>query len=101
MSGSGRPAPVPKRKSGGKIRRKPDLTAAIRMAVLFGWHESVGNHFSAAVSGDGSPFLMNPKWRHFSEIKASDLLLLAAEDDREPADRDELVIGDAPAQSGR
>ncbi|MES0811144.1 class II aldolase/adducin family protein [Roseibium sp. SCPC15] len=60
---------------------REDLAAAFRLAVKFGWHESVGNHFSVAVSDDGSKFLMNPKWRHFSDIKASDLLLLDATDD--------------------
>lgn len=55
-----------------------DLAAAFRLAARFGWHESVGNHFSAAVSPER--FLLNPKWRHFSEIRASDLLLLEAED---------------------
>jgi len=58
-----------------------DLAAAFRLAVHFNWHESVGNHFSAAVSADGTKFLMNPKWRHFSTIKASDLLLLDVNDD--------------------
>ena len=58
-----------------------DLAAAFRLAVHFNWHESVGNHFSAAASPDGSKFLMNPKWRHFSTIRASDLLLLDANDD--------------------
>ena len=57
-----------------------DLAAAFRLAVHFNWHESVGNHFSAAVSPDGSKFLMNRKWQHFSTIKASDLLLLDAND---------------------
>ena len=51
-----------------------DLAAAFRLAVEFDWHESVANHFSAAVSEDGNVFLLNPKWRHFSTIKASDLL---------------------------
>lgn len=58
-----------------------DLAAAFRLAAQFDWHESVGNHFSAAVSEDGRQFLMNPKWRHFSSIRASDLLLLDADDD--------------------
>jgi ribulose-5-phosphate 4-epimerase/fuculose-1-phosphate aldolase len=58
-----------------------DLAAAFRLAVHFNWHESVGNHFSAAVSADGSKFLMNPKWQHFSTIRASDLLLLDSADD--------------------
>lgn len=60
---------------------REDLAAAFRLAVKFGWSESVGNHFSAAVSDDGSKFLMNPKWRHFGEIRASDLLLLDANDE--------------------
>lgn len=58
-----------------------DLAAAFRLAVDFGWHEGVGNHFSAAVSEDGTKFLMNPRWRHFSEVTASNLLLLDANDD--------------------
>ena len=57
-----------------------DLAAAFRLAVHFDWHESVGNHFSAAVSADGKKFLLNPKWKHFSDIRASDLLLLDADD---------------------
>lgn len=59
---------------------RTDLAAAFRLAVRFYWHESVGNHFSVAVSGDGRQFLMNPKWRHFASIRASDLLLLDADD---------------------
>lgn len=59
---------------------RTDLAAAFRLAVQFGWHESVGNHFSAAVSADGRRFLMNPKWSHFGSIRASDLLLLDADD---------------------
>lgn len=58
-----------------------DLAAAFRLAVHFDWHESVANHFSAAVSPDGKTFLLNPKWRHFSLVKASELLLLNADDD--------------------
>lgn len=57
-----------------------DLAAAFRLTALFDWHESVGNHFSAAVSADGKQFLMNPRWRHFGDIRAMDLLLLDAND---------------------
>lgn len=57
-----------------------DLAAAFRLTVQMNWHESVGNHFSLAVSADGKQFLMNPKWRHFSTIRASDLQLLDASD---------------------
>lgn len=58
-----------------------DLAAAFRTAARFGWHESVGNHFSAAISADGQRFLMNPRWRHFGEMRAGDLLLLDARDE--------------------
>ena len=58
-----------------------DLAAAFRLAVHFDWHASVANHFSAAVSADGKRFLLNPRWQHFSTIKASDLLLLDADDE--------------------
>jgi ribulose-5-phosphate 4-epimerase/fuculose-1-phosphate aldolase len=61
-------------------RLRVDLAAAFRMAVDLGWHESVANHFSLAVSADGKRFLMNPKWRHFARIRASELLLLDADD---------------------
>ena len=57
-----------------------DLAAAFRLAVHFNWHESVANHFSAALSPDGSKFLINRRLQHFSTIKASDLLLLDAND---------------------
>lgn len=57
-----------------------DLAAAFRLAAEMNWHEAVANHFSLAVSPDGKKFLMNPKWMHFSRIRASDLLLLDADD---------------------
>jgi ribulose-5-phosphate 4-epimerase/fuculose-1-phosphate aldolase len=57
-----------------------DLAAAFRMIARLGMHEAVANHFSAAVSADGRKFLLNPKWRHFSRIKASDLVLLDLDD---------------------
>ncbi len=60
---------------------RQDLAAAFRLCHAFGWSESVGNHFSAAVSEDGKSFLLNPRWQHFATIKASDLLLLNADDD--------------------
>jgi len=57
-----------------------DLAATFRIAVAFDSHESVSNHFSAAVTADDSKFLLNPKWQHFTTIKASDLLLLDTSD---------------------
>ncbi len=57
-----------------------DLAAALRLAARADWHEGVANHFSAAVSPDGRQFLVNPRWVHFSRVKASDLLLVDADD---------------------
>lgn len=57
-----------------------DLACAFRWTVRFNWHESVANHFSLCVNEDGSQFLINPNNKHFSLIKASDLLLLDAND---------------------
>src|SRR2546423_12749599 len=57
-----------------------DLAAAFRWFARLGMAESVANHCSVAVSQDGTRFLMNPCRRHFSQIRASELLLLNAND---------------------
>ena len=57
-----------------------DLAAACRWTARLNMHEAVANHFSLAVNEDGTRFLMNPNQRHFSRIRASDLLLLDAND---------------------
>ncbi len=59
---------------------REDLAAAFRITAQMGWSESVGNHFSAAVSADGKQFLLNRKWQHFASIKPDDLMLLDADD---------------------
>ena len=58
-----------------------NLAAVFRMAARLNLHESVANHFSYAVSADGGRFLINPFGRHFSTLRASELLLLDAHDD--------------------
>ena len=57
-----------------------DLAASFRWTERLDMHEGVANHFSLAVNEDGTRFLMNPNQMHFSRIKASDLLLLDAND---------------------
>jgi ribulose-5-phosphate 4-epimerase/fuculose-1-phosphate aldolase len=57
-----------------------DLAAAFRWTVRLNMHEAVANHFSLSVNEDGTKFLINPNQRHFSLIRASDLLLLDAND---------------------
>jgi len=55
-----------------------DLAAAFRLLARLDWHEAVANHLSVASSADGRHFLLNPQWRHFAGMHASDLLLLEA-----------------------
>lgn len=62
--------------SGNNSQLRIDLAAAFRLAARFGWHESIANHFSLAVGDSGGRFLLNPWGLHFSEIRASDLLLV-------------------------
>ena len=62
------------------IKERQDLAAAFRLAARNDWHEAVANHFSLAVSDDGKHFLINPAGIHFSRMKASDLVLVDADD---------------------
>lgn len=66
-----------------------DLAAAFRWAARLGFHESIANHFSLAVSPDGGKFLLNPRGRHFSKVRASELLLL-------DGDTNEVLGGEGP-----
>ena len=63
-----------------ETQARVDLAAAFRLAARNDWHEAVANHFSLATSPDGKRFLMNPRWRHFSKVRASELLHLDADD---------------------
>ncbi|MFC2967769.1 class II aldolase/adducin family protein [Acidimangrovimonas pyrenivorans] len=71
---------APDADAGDRATLRQDLAAAFRLCHRFGWSESVGNHFSAAVSADGRKFLLNRRWQHFATIRAGDLLLLDADD---------------------
>lgn len=57
-----------------------DLAATFRWTARLGMNEAVANHFSLAVNATGSQFLINPNQWHFARIRASDLLLLDADD---------------------
>ncbi len=66
--------------SSPQARLRRELACAFRWAARLGLHESIANHFSVATSADGREFLINPYGRHFSRIKASDLLQVNADD---------------------
>ena len=57
-----------------------DLAAAFRWTARLNMHESVANHFSLAIDDSGRKFLINPNGRHFSRIRARDLLVIDADD---------------------
>ena len=57
-----------------------DLAAALRWAAKLNLREGVANHFSLAINDSGSRFLMNPNQRHFSRIKASELIEIDVND---------------------
>lgn len=57
-----------------------DLAAAFRWTARLNMHEGVANHFSLAINDDGTQFLMNPNQMHFSRIKASDMIVVDAND---------------------
>ena len=61
-------------------QERVDLAAAFRWTERLKMHEAVSNHFSMAVNDDGTQFLMNRDQVHFSRIRASELLLLDAND---------------------
>lgn len=60
--------------------QRAELACAFRWTARLNMHEGVANHFSLSVNDDGHRFLINPDGRHFSRIRASDLLLLDATD---------------------
>lgn len=57
-----------------------DLAAAFRWTARLDMHEAVANHFSLTVNDDGTQFLINPNQMHFGRIRASDLLVVDAND---------------------
>lgn len=67
-----------------------DLAAALRLAARFGFHEGICNHFSCVVPGRNDRFLLNPQGHHWSEVKASDLVVLD--------DDGKLVEGGSPPE---
>ena len=53
-----------------------DLAATFRWAARLNMNEAVANHFSAWVPGSNTDFYVNRSGIHFSQMKASDLILV-------------------------
>lgn len=52
------------------------LAAAFRIANRYGWNEGVANHFSMMLPGSDDRYLLNPRGMHFSELTASNLMVV-------------------------
>ncbi len=53
-----------------------DLAACHRLAVHYGYHEGIDNHFTLLVPGHSDRFFLAPFGLHWSEIRASDFLIV-------------------------
>lgn len=53
-----------------------DLAACHRLAVMFGYHEGIDNHFTLLVPGHTDRFFLAPFGLHWSEIRARDFLVV-------------------------
>jgi len=60
-------------------RARVELAAAYRLAVRFGFNEGIDNHFSLLLPGYDDRMLLNPYPLHWSEVTASNLLLVDLE----------------------
>src|SRR5262245_60453913 len=69
--------PARKEGDGSALREaRIALACALRWAARLGMSEGVCNHFSAVVPGDGERYLINPHGIHWSQMRASHMLLV-------------------------
>ena len=68
-----------------------DLAATFRWTARLNMHEGVANHFSACVPGSSSDFYVNKAGLHFSQIKASDIILVTKDNIEELKKKPDLV----------
>ncbi len=68
-----------------------DLAATFRWTARLNMNEGVANHFSACVPGSSHDFYVNKAGIHFSQIKASDLILVTKENIEQLRNKPEIV----------
>jgi hypothetical protein len=66
-------------------RTRRDLAAAYRLAAVHGWDDGIWNHFSIRLPGAPNRFLVKPHGLFFSEVTASNLVVVD--------DRGTVVVG--------
>ena len=62
-----------------ELQARQDLAAAYRLADYFGFSEGIDNHLSLSVPGKEDRYLLIPYGLHWSEVKASSLLVVDSE----------------------
>ena len=60
-------------------KARVELAAAYRIFDMLGWVEMIFNHITVRVPGPDVRFLINPFGLHYSEVKASNLVLIDLE----------------------
>ena len=59
-----------------ELKARHDLAAAYRLADYFGFSEGIDNHLSCSVPGKEDQYLLIPYGLHWSEVKASSLVIV-------------------------
>ena len=68
-----------------------DLAATFRWTARLNMNEAVANHFSACIPGSTTDFYVNRSGVHFSQMKASDLILITKDNINELKKNPDLV----------
>ena len=68
-----------------------DLAAVFRWTAKLNMHEGIANHFSVCLPDSNGSFYVNGTGMHFSNIKASDLVLIEDEKFEEMKNKPEIV----------
>jgi len=59
-----------------EMRARIDLAACYRLAARFGLNEGIDNHLTLMLPGHDDRFLLTPFGLHWSEVRASDLMVV-------------------------
>ena len=62
-----------------ELKSRQDLAAAYRLADHFGFSEGIDNHLTLSLSEEDDKYLLIPYGLHWSEVKASSLLVVDGE----------------------
>lgn len=58
-----------------EAQMRRDLAVVFRVCARNNWNENLGNHLSVSLPGEEGLFLVNPRGKHFRQIRAQDLIV--------------------------